>query len=92
MIIQFRHKGLKKLYEEDSHQGVQAAHAARLRDILSNLDIAEEPDDMNLAGYRLHELSGERKGTWSVRVSRNWRVTFCFEGEDVTDVNYEDYH
>lgn len=48
--------------------------------------------DMNLPGLYLHELKGERRGTWTVRVSGNWRITFKFEGEDAVDVDYEDYH
>jgi proteic killer suppression protein len=47
---------------------------------------------MALPGLNLHELSGNRRGTWSVRVSGNWRITFRFEGENVTDIEYEDYH
>jgi proteic killer suppression protein len=47
---------------------------------------------MALPGLNLHELAGNRRGTWSVRVSGNWRITFRFEGEHATDVEYEDYH
>ncbi len=50
------------------------------------------PQDMNLPGYKLHELKGKEKGTWSVWVSGNWRITFQFEGNDAINVNYEDYH
>ena len=50
------------------------------------------PKDMALPGLQLHELSGDRKGTWSVRVSGNWRITFKFVGEHATDIEYEDYH
>lgn len=64
----------------------------RLRLILSNLDQAEKPDDMDLPGLALHLLKGERKETWAVKVSGNWRVTFRFVGRDADIVNYEDYH
>jgi toxin HigB-1 len=64
----------------------------KLRLILGRLNVSIAPKDMDLPGLRLHELSGNRSGTWSVTVSGNWRVTFCFEGEDVEVVNYEDYH
>jgi toxin HigB-1 len=47
---------------------------------------------MNLPGLELHELKGDREGTWAVKVSGNWRVTFVFRGEDADLVNYEDYH
>ena len=60
--------------------------------ILARLDVAQVPGDMDLPGFRLHPLRGNRSGTWAVTVRANWRVTFRFEGPDVTDVNYEDYH
>jgi len=92
MIGKFRHKGLKQLYERDIAKGVQAGHADRLRRILTNLDVAMQPADLDLPGYKLHPLKGQRKGEWSIWVSGNWRVTFRFDGADVTDVDYEDYH
>ncbi len=60
--------------------------------ILGRLHAATSPKDMDLPGLRLHELSGNRSGTWSVTVSGNWRVTFIFEGKDAEIVDYEDYH
>ena len=92
MIKSFKHKGLEKFYRSGSTAGVQNNHAKRLRLILSNLDQAESPDDMDLPGLRLHQLSGSRKGIWSVTVNDNWRVTFIFDGRDAAIVNYEDYH
>jgi len=92
MILKFRHKGLKRLYEDDNPKGVQAEHVEKLRRRLTNLDAATEPDDLDLPGYRLHPLKGDRKGEWSIAVSGNWRLTLRFEGHDVTDVDYEDYH
>ena len=92
MIKSFKHKGLEKFYRTGSSAGIQANHAKRLRLILSNLDQAESPDDMDLPGLRLHELVGTRKGIWSVTVNANWRVTFRFDGKDAEIVNYEDYH
>ncbi|MEE9394015.1 MAG: type II toxin-antitoxin system RelE/ParE family toxin [Planctomycetota bacterium] len=92
MILKFRHKGLKWLYENDNPKGVRPEHVDRLRHRLTNLDAATEPEDLDLPGYRLHPLKGDRKGEWSIRVSGNWRVTFRFESHDVTDVDYEDYH
>ncbi len=92
MIRKIRHKGLKKLYEDDSAAKVSPDHADKLRRILARLDAASSPQDMDLPGYRLHELKGQREGTWSVQVSGNWRVTFRFEGSCATDVDFEDYH
>ena len=92
MITSFIHKGLEKFYKKGITSGIQANHSKRLRLILSNLDQAESPNDMDLPGLRLHELKGKRKGIWSVTVSGNWRVTFRFIGSNPEVVNYEDYH
>lgn len=92
MIVGFKHKGLEKFFAEGSKSGIQAKHAERLRLILGRLNVSMNPRDMALPGLNLHELSGDRKGTWSVRVSGNWRITFKFEGEHATGVEYEDYH
>jgi proteic killer suppression protein len=92
MIQKFIHKGLKKLFESGSFAGINPQHVTRLRQILALLETAETLDDMDLPGLNLHELKGGRKGTWSVKVSGNWRVTFKLEKGDVSDVNYEDYH
>jgi proteic killer suppression protein len=91
-IRTFRHKGLAKFFETGTRSGIQAWHAERLRLILGRLDAAAGPKDMDLPGLRLHALKGERKGTWAVRVSGNWRVTFAFVGIDAEGVDYEDYH
>jgi proteic killer suppression protein len=92
VIRGFRHKGLRKFFETGSKSGIQAQHAERLRLILAQLNVATLPGDMNLPGLDLHSLKGERKGTWAVSVSGNWRVTFRFVGKDSEGVNYEDYH
>ena len=92
MIRQFKHKGLKKLFESSSLSGVKPQHATRLRQILALLNTAETLEDMNLPGMNLHELKGNRKGNWSVMVSGNWRVTFTLQEGDAYNVNYEDYH
>ena len=93
MAIQsFRHKGLERFFLTGSRAKIQTKHASRLRLILGRLNVATEPRDMDLPGLVLHELKGKRKGTWSVRVSGNWRLTFRFVGQDVDQVNYEDYH
>lgn len=91
-ISRFRHKGLERLFSQGSSAGIPSKHATRLRLILGRLSVAREPRDMRLPGLELHPLKGARQGTWAVSVNGNWRVTFRFEGPDVTDVNYEDYH
>ncbi len=92
MIQRIRHRGLKKFYEDDDASRVNAQHADKLREILLVLDAAAVPNDADLPGYKLHRLKPTREGYWSIWVSGNWRVTFCFDGHEVTDVNYEDYH
>ena len=92
MIVSFKHKGLETLYQTDSAKGVQPDHAAKLRRILSVLDVAQTPADANLPGYHLHQLKANQQGRWSVRVNGNWRVTFAFTGTDVELLDYEDYH
>ncbi len=90
MIKGFKHKVLERFFFHGAKVGIQAKHAARLRLILGRLNASICPQDMNLPGLGLHELSGDRKGTWSVKVSGNWRVTFS--NGDADDVDYEDYH
>lgn len=91
-IKNFRHKGLERFFRAGSKRGIQAKHADRLRLIPGRLNAAIDPRDLNLPGLDCHELQGARKGTWAVRVSGNWRVTFRFVGKDAERVNYEDYH
>lgn len=88
----FRHKGLEQFFATGIKRGIQAKHEERLRLILGALNAATAPADMNLPGLGLHELQGQRKGTWSVKVSGNWRVTFAFADKDAESVDYEDYH
>ena len=92
MIKSFRHKGLKKLFETGRSSGVNPQQSDRLRKILALLETSETIDDIDLPGLGLHSLKGNREGTFSVKVSGNWRVTFKFENGDVWDVHYEDYH
>ncbi len=92
MIKNFIHKGLKLFYNTGNTSGIQAQHSKRLRLILSNLEQAQSPIDMDLPGLVLHELKGKRKGNWAVKVNGNWRITFHFVGCDAEIVNYEDYH
>ena len=92
VIVGFKHKGLARYFSTGSLAGVQAEHAERLRLILGRLSAATAPGDMALPGLGLHPLKGARKGTWAVKVSGNWRVTFRFSGRDADAVDYEDYH
>ena len=92
MIESFRHKGLRALFENDNRQKVPAAHAEKILRILARLNEADKVQHMGLPGYRLHPLKGDRAGMWSVRVDKNWRITFCFENGNAFDVDLVDYH
>jgi toxin HigB-1 len=92
MIKSFKHKGLKKLYNTGSKQGILPEHASRLRIILARLDASSFPEDMDLPGLALHQLKGTQKDFWSVSVSGNWRAIFRFENGNALDINYIDYH
>ena len=92
IIRSFRHKGLKRLYEEDDRRGVVAEHVTKLRNILARLDAAYSVEDMNLPGFKLHQLKGDLSGFWAVTVRANWRVAFRFVENHAFDVDYLDYH
>ncbi len=92
MIRSFKHKGLERFFIKGTKSGIQAKHASRLRLILARLNVSVAPSDMDLPGLSFHPLTGDRKGTWSVKVSGNWRVTFGFFAGHAEAANYEDYH
>ena len=92
VVRSIRHKGLKRLYQEDDPRGVMREHAEKLRDILVRMDATRSIVDMDVPGFRIHPLKGEYKGCWAVTVRANWRVIFRFSGPNVEDVDYVDYH
>lgn len=92
MIKGFRHRGIEAFFSTGSKAEIQPHHASRLSRQLKHLDRAKRPDDMNIPGWRLHALSGDMNGHWSVWVNGNWQLTFTFEGENVILVDYQDYH
>jgi toxin HigB-1 len=92
MIRSIKHKGLRRLFEDDDPRGVIPEHAEKLRDILARLNAAREVADMDLVGFRLHPLKGALKGFWAVTVRANWRVIFRFAEGEASDVDYVDYH
>lgn len=92
MIESFKHRGLKRLYERDDRSGIRPDLVDTVQEILTVLDDAATPQDLNLPGYRLHPLKGELKGFWSVTVRANWRIIFRFQGADAFDVQLIDYH
>lgn len=92
MIKTLRHKGLRRFYESGSVAGIRPDHATRLRMQLAALDTAQQIEDMDIPGFRLHSLKGRDKGRWSIWVSANWRLTFELRDGDAYLLDYEDYH
>jgi len=94
-IRNFAHKGLKKLYAEDSTKGVPPDTVDKLRKMLAYLDDMEDPEELqSLAAWKAHTLTGDRKGTWSLSLTRNRRLTFRSDSaeREIGDLNLEDYH
>jgi proteic killer suppression protein len=92
MIASFQSKPLRLLYEKGDVSKLPADHLRRINTILSALDVAKQPEVMNTPGADFHQLKGDKKGFYSVKVKANWKVIFRFRGEDVVDVDYLDYH
>lgn len=92
-ITSVRHRGLKRLLEDNDHREIRSDHINRLRNILAALVVAEDMESvMGPPGWRIHQLSGDRAGTWSISVTGNWRLTFDLEAGDIRNLNLEDYH
>ena len=92
MIVGFRHKGLKRLFERDDARGIRPDLLDKVRTILNQLDQARIVEDMRMTSFRLHALKGDMKGFWSVTVSANWRIIFRFIDGDADEVELIDYH
>ena len=92
MIQNFRHKGLKRLFEDGDRKGIRPDLIEKVENILFVLNRAKAPDDMNLPGFRLHPLKGDLKGFWAVTVRANWRIVFRIAGGQAADVDLIDYH
>ena len=92
MIKSFKHKGLEQYFIKDIKKLLDAKDLPKIERILDILDVAIIVKDMDIPGWNLHELKGNRKGTWSVAVRANWKITFRFEKGNAHDVSLEDYH
>ena len=92
MIVSFRHKGLKRLYEKADRRLIQPDYADKVERILARLDEATVTDDMSLPGFRMHQLTGDFAKFRSVKVSGNWRIIFRFGEGHAFDVDLIDYH
>jgi toxin HigB-1 len=91
MISCFRHKGLEELHLTGKTRRIGTEHVRKCVRILQLLDIAAQPEDMNVAGFHFHGLKGNPQ-RWSLRVTGNYRITFGWSGENALDVDFEDYH
>lgn len=96
MIIRsIRHKGLKRLVEDNDHRGIQTNLVNRVRNVLATLLLSNDMNELMQAappGWRVHKLSGKRKETWSISTSGNWRITFEEEEGYLDLLDLEDYH
>lgn len=92
-IGSFRHKSLKRLYEEDSTKGVPQACVGKLRLMLGFLQAMGDPEELRTPPrWKAHKLTGNRAGTWALHVTANWRLTFRVESDALHDLDLEDYH
>ena len=92
MIETIKHKGLRRLYRNNDRSGIRPDLVDKAQEILSALEAANDLEDMTLPLFRFHPLTGDRRGTYSVTLKANWRVTFRFHQGAAYDVNLEDYH
>jgi proteic killer suppression protein len=92
MIVSFRHKGLRRFFEDDDRSKLPPELVERIRSILAFLDAADRIEDLDQPTLRLHALKGDLKGHWAVTVRANWRIVFRFDDGDASDVDFVDYH
>ena len=92
MIRRFQHRGLKILYDKGDRRGVSLELVEKTARVLARLDVATQPEQLNLPGFQLRRLEGDLAGYWSVTVEREWRIIFSFDVENTTDVDLVEYH
>ena len=92
MVRSFAHKGLESFFRSGTCAGIQPAHSAQLREILTALNVARSPRDLGRPSWRLHPLAGSREGFWALTVRANWRLVFRFVDQDVDSLDHLDYH
>ena len=92
MIASIRNRALKRYWTRGDDSGIRPDWREKVRLILSQLDVAQGPAEMNTPGLGFRALKGDQSGRYAVWVSRNWRITFSWEGTDAVNVDMEDYH
>jgi len=92
-IRSVRHRGLKRLLEDNDDRDIRRDLVRRVRNVLAALITAADINGVEgPPGWRIHQLTGDRAGTWSISVSGNWRITFDLEGDNIHNLDLEDYH
>jgi toxin HigB-1 len=89
------HKGLRRFVENDDASGLQPAVVVKVQRIVSFLQDMEQEDELRtVQSWKAHMLTGDRKGTWSLSVTKNWRMTFRIDRQEIEiiDLDSEDYH
>ena len=92
MIKDFKSRALKRFWEKNDDRGIRRDWVPRVKMILDALHAASSPEDMNVPGLKFHALRANRASEYAVYVSRNWRITFAWSGQDAIKVDLEDYH
>lgn len=92
MIASFRNRALKRFWTKSDPSGLRDDWRRKIERLLTVLDSASRPEDMDIVTFGFHRLTGDQAGRFAVTVSRNWRLTFGFDGQDAIDVDLEDYH
>lgn len=92
VIESFKSKALKRYWTRGDESGIRPDWRRKVRLILSRLDASRDSSEMDAVGFGFHALTGDKAGRFAVSVSRNWRITFAFAGENACDVDLEDYH
>ncbi len=92
MIVSFRSRALRRFWTRSDASGLRADWIRKVERILTLLDQSTRAEDMDVVTFGFHRLTGDLSGRYAVVVSRNWRLTFGFEGQDAIEVDLEDYH
>ena len=91
MIVSYRHKGLEQYAQKGDSSKLQPHLVQKIKRLLTRLDAAKSPEIMNQPGYDFHKLTGDLKDFYAVKVNKNYRIIFRFEGENAYEVDYLDY-
>jgi proteic killer suppression protein len=92
MIVSFRSRALRRYWTKGDESGLRPDWRGRIRRQLLVLEQAHRPEEADLPGWGFHTLRGDQAGRYALLVSRNWRLTFGWDGQDAVEVDLEDYH